>query len=270
MRHKTARNQDSMQKTSIYQSILDAKSRGKKQIAVLIDPDKAASAHLARLLEWTAQANVDFFFVGGSLILRDQLNDCLTYLKAHANTPCILFPGSVLQINSKADSILLLVLISGRNPEFLIGQQVIAAPYLKESKLETIATGYMLIEGGNPTTVSYISNTTPIPHNKPDIAACTAMAGEMLGLKVIYMDAGSGATTPISETMIQMVRQTIDIPLIIGGGIRTPEKAYANIKAGADIIVIGNVLEKDPERIMDIAAAVHSFGETTESSPKVN
>ncbi len=259
-----------MQETSVYQSILDAKSKGRKQIAVLIDPDKSAAVHLARLLELTAQAKVDFFFVGGSLILRDQLDDCLTYLKAHTNTPCILFPGSVLQINPKADSILLLVLISGRNPEFLIGQQVIAAPYLKESKLETIATGYMLIEGGNPTTVSYISNTTPIPHDKPDIAACTAMAGEMLGLKVIYMDAGSGAATPVSETMIQMVRQTIDIPLIIGGGIRTPEKAYANLKAGADVIVIGNALEKDPAQIIDIAAAVHSFRETAKFPPKVN
>jgi putative glycerol-1-phosphate prenyltransferase len=162
-----------------------------------------------------------------------------------------------MQINDKADAIFFLSLISGRNPEMLIGQHVLAAPYLKASSLEILPTGYILIDGGTQTTVSYISNTTPIPANKPDIAACTAMAGEMLGLQVIYMDAGSGAKNSIDEKIISVVRKNTNVPLIVGGGILTTQKAVANCFAGADIIVVGNAAEKNPSLILDMANAIH-------------
>jgi putative glycerol-1-phosphate prenyltransferase len=150
-------------------------------------------------------------------------------------------------------------LISGRNPELLIGQHVISAPFVKQSGLEIIPVGYMLIDGGTPTTVSYISNTNPIPSNKNDIASCTAMAGEMLGLKVIYMDAGSGAQRAIPTTMISQVAKYVQIPIIVGGGITSPEKAKENCLAGADIIVVGNAIEKDPNLISAIANEIHSL-----------
>ncbi|MFN7118128.1 MAG: geranylgeranylglyceryl/heptaprenylglyceryl phosphate synthase [Saprospiraceae bacterium] len=247
-----------MQKTMVYPRLLDAKKQGSKQLAVLIDPDKAEQEHLERLVQLSLLAKVDLFLVGGSLVTRNALDDCLDFLKQNSSIPTIIFPGSVLQVSAHADAILLLSLISGRNPELLIGQHVIVAPYLRESGLEVISTGYMLVDGGAPTTVSYISNTTPIPANKNDIAVCTALAGEMLGLKILYLDAGSGAQYPIPEAMIQAVSQNTDIPLLVGGGIRTPEKAFANVQAGADVIVIGNILEKDPQLLLDMAAAVHA------------
>jgi putative glycerol-1-phosphate prenyltransferase len=158
---------------------------------------------------------------------------------------------------------LYLSLISGRNPELLIGQHVISAPFVKKSGLEIMPTGYMVVDGGAPTTVSYISNAAPIPSNKHEIAMCTAMAGEMLGMKLIYMDAGSGAQTPISEAMISAVAGSINIPLIVGGGITDPEKAYLNCKAGANMIVIGNAIEKDPSLIKEMSAAIHASGKIT-------
>lgn len=151
---------------------------------------------------------------------------------------------------------MLLSLISGRNPDLLIGQHVVAAPYLRQSGLEVISTGYMLIDGGAPTSVGYISNTNPIPADKTDIAVCTALAGEMLGLKVLYLEAGSGAQTPVSEAMISAVRQAVQLPLIVGGGIRTPERARASLMAGADILVVGNGVERDPALLPAIAAVV--------------
>jgi len=180
---------------------------------------------------------VDFIFYGGSLLTEGNHEKFISVLKDHCSIPVILFPGNYLQINKKADGILLLSLISGRNPEMLIGKHVIAAPYLKASNLEIIPTGYMLIESGRSTTVSYISNTTPIPRIRKDIAVCTAMAGEMLGLKVIYMDAGSGALNPVSLSMIRQVRKNINLPLIIGGGIKTSGQAAAISAAGADLVV---------------------------------
>ena len=163
-----------------------------------------------------------------------------------------------MQVNTKADAVFLLSLISGRNPELLIGQHVIAAPMLKQSGLEIISTGYLLVNGGVPTTVSYISNTTPVPADKNDIAVCTAMAGEMLGLKVLYMDAGSGAQQAIRPSMIKAVRENVNVPIIVGGGITTPEKAMESCKAGADIIVVGNAIEKDTSLIMRMASAIHA------------
>lgn len=245
-------------KQDIYTQLRERKLRGQKSFAVLIDPDKVNPSAVEQLVRLSVDANVDYFLVGGSLVISNQLDEVVQQIKASCDIPVILFPGSPSQISNYADALLYLSLISGRNPELLIGQHVISAPFVKQSGLEIISTGYMVVDGGAPTTVSYISNATPLPSDKNEIAMCTAMAGEMLGMKVIYMDAGSGAKRAISEHMIQAVAQQIEVPLIIGGGITDPEKAYRNCKAGADVIVIGNAIEKNATLIREMATAIHS------------
>lgn len=240
----------------VYNTIVEKMNAGRKQLAVLIDPDKTEDASLQSLLKYSVDAGVDYFFVGGSLLINNRMDECIKILKQANNIPVVLFPGNTLQMSWKADAILFLSLISGRNAEMLIGRHVISAPYLKLSPLQVIPTGYMLIESGRPTAVSYMSNSDPIPADKDDIAMCTAMAGEMLGLKLIFMDAGSGAINPVSNQMISHVKQSIGVPLIVGGGIRTPEKAAETASAGADVIVIGNAAEKDPALVAEIAAAI--------------
>ncbi|MGE5105964.1 MAG: geranylgeranylglyceryl/heptaprenylglyceryl phosphate synthase [Sphingobacteriales bacterium] len=243
---------------TIYNNLVDKKQKGQKSFAVLVDPDKVNGQKINELATLAIAANVDYFLVGGSLVVSSNLDECVQQIKKNCDIPVILFPGSPSQISSYADALLYLSLISGRNPELLIGQHVISAPFVKQSGLEIISTGYMVIDGGAPTTVSYISNASPIPSDKNEIAMCTAMAGEMLGMKVIYMDSGSGAKRAISENMIEAVAKNVSIPLIVGGGITDPEKAYRNCKAGADIIVIGNAIEKDASLIREMALAIHS------------
>src|SRR5687767_3384224 len=242
----------------VYQSIVEKKKKGEKSFAVLIDPDKINDQSLTELVQLAHKASVDYFFVGGSLVVSDQLDECIRQIKEQSSIPVLLFPGSPSQISRLADALLYLSLISGRNADLLIGQHVISAPFVKKSGLELIPTGYMVIDGGAPTTVSYISNAAPIPADKADIALCTAMAGEMLGKKLIYMDAGSGARKAISEEMIAAVASQVEVPIVVGGGIRDAEKAYLNCKAGADLIVVGNAIEKDVSLIKEIAAAIHS------------
>ncbi len=241
---------------SLLEHILDARRAGRKQLAVLIDPDKTVGQALGRLVDGAVAAGVDFFFVGGSLLVKDGLEACLRAVRERCGIPLVLFPGSPMQLSPLADGLLFLSLISGRNPELLIGQHVVAAPYVKKAGLEVLPTGYLLIDGGRPTTVSYMSQTAPIPADKPDIAATTALAGELLGLKLVYMDAGSGAQQAISPEMINMVRETISLPLIIGGGIRTPEQARTAVQAGADLLVVGNVLEKEPGLLKGMVEAI--------------
>ena len=243
---------------NIYQSLIDRKRQSKKSFAVLIDPDKVDDNSVEELIQLSLDAHVDYFLVGGSLVISSYLDECVQLIKRNCNIPVILFPGSPSQISKYADALLYLSLISGRNPELLIGQHVVSAPFVKKSGLEIMSTGYMVIDAGAPTTVSYISNASPLPADKNEIAMCTAMAGEMLGMKLIYMDAGSGAKKAISETMIQKVASCIEVPLIVGGGITNPEKAYLNCKAGADVIVVGNAIEKDASLIKEIASAIHS------------
>jgi len=250
----------------LYLSFLAAKKTNKKKFVVLIDPDNMRLGKLDKVLELSKEAHVDYFFIGGSLVVNDMLDMVLSNIKKITDIPMILFPGNSFQLSYKADGLLFLSLISGRNADLLIGKHVITAPFLKISPLEIMSTGYMLVDGGISTTVQYMSNTIPIPSNKDDIALCTAMAGEMLGLKMIYMDAGSGAKNPITTSMINAVSTAIDIPLIVGGGIRTPEKAFENVKAGADVIVVGNAIEKDPQLIVDMAAAVHEAEFSSELS----
>ncbi|MCL4108696.1 UNVERIFIED_CONTAM: hypothetical protein GTU68_007014 [Idotea baltica] len=238
--------------------MVDAKRIGEKKFAMLIDPDKVRMKEIDRIVDQALASQVDYFFVGGSLIVNNALDECLAEIKSRCTIPLILFPGDSYQLSYRADAILFLSLISGRNAELLIGKHVITAPYLKLSNLEVISCGYMLVDGGVATTVSYMSNTLPIPSDKEDIAVCTALAGEMLGLKVMYLDAGSGAVLPVSESMVESVSNAIEAPLIVGGGIDTPEKAIRNVKAGADIIVVGNAIEKNPALIQEISHAVHS------------
>ena len=234
--------------------------QGKKSIAVLVDPDKATdSAQLHHLINLANENCVDYFLVGGSLVTTTNLSDVIQHIKSNVSIPVILFPGNSIQIDPSADGILFLSLISGRNPELLIGQHVIAAPILKNTKLEVIPTGYILINSGKTTSVAYISNTTPIPEDKYSIAACTAMAGEMLGLRLMYLDGGSGAERSINAKMISTVRKSINCPLIVGGGIDTAQKAFDALEAGADMIVIGNALEKDPDLLNDIAEKIYEW-----------
>ncbi|GAB1417352.1 geranylgeranylglyceryl/heptaprenylglyceryl phosphate synthase [Bacteroidales bacterium] len=230
-----------------------------KKIAVLIDPDKPTDEEMLILSAEAERCGVDFIFVGGSLLTNNGLNHCIRLIRSKTTVPVILFPGNTHQVSHLADSFLFLSLISGRNPDMLIGAHVIAAPYLKISGLEVISTGYMLIESGRPTTVSYMSNSFPIPSDKNDIAMCTAMAGEMLGMKLIFMDAGSGALNPVPDSMIQSVKASIGVPLVIGGGIKTPEMAAAKLKAGADVVVIGNMLEKQPQLMASFVEAVRNI-----------
>jgi geranylgeranylglyceryl phosphate synthase family protein len=246
-----------MKNQTILPTFEHLKKQGRKAFAVLLDPDKVSFAHLDTLLDKAVRHGVDFFFVGGSLITLPVMDEVVEAIKARCDIPVVLFPGHGLHITPRADAILLLSLISGRNPEFLIGQHVVSAPLLKRSGLEILPTGYLLIDSGRATTVSYISNTTPIPHDKPSVAACTAMAGEMLGMRLIYLDGGSGALNPVSPEMIATVRQSVDCPIIVGGGIDSVQKAKQALQAGADVIVVGNAIEQDEQVLVEIARAVH-------------
>jgi len=242
-----------MQNT-IYTGITASARHRQKQLAVLIDPDRTDHKQLQSLIELINLNRVNMVLVGGSLITGNFLDDCISTLKSGVNVPVVLFPGSAMQLSGQADGILFLSLISGRNPELLIGSHVQAAPMLKNLDIEIIPTGYMLVESGKLTSVVYMSHTTPIPSDKAEIAVCTALAGEMLGLKLIYLEAGSGAARPVPEEMIMQVRRNITIPLMVGGGIRCAQTARKAWKAGADIVVVGNALEYDPD-FLDILCA---------------
>lgn len=248
---------------SVLNSLRDRHRQGKKSIAVLVDPDKVDDAtRLQQLINLANENCVDYFFVGGSLVTTTNLSDVVKLIKDNVTIPVILFPGNAIQIDPNADALLFLSLISGRNPELLIGQHVVAAPIIRNTKLEVIPTGYILVNSGRTTSVAYISNTMPIPDDKYSLAACTAMAGEMLGLQTIYLDAGSGAEKEISARMISTVRKAVNIPLIIGGGINTSQKAITALEAGADMIVIGNALEKDIHLLTEVSEKIYEWNQS--------
>lgn len=234
--------------------------RRRKALAVLLDPDHCTDPDaLRRTLDLVNAAGADFIFVGGSLLVESNFHSCVREVKALSRLPVVLFPGSASQVDPHADALLFLSLISGRNADLLIGQHVAAAPALRDSGMEVISTGYLLIDGGKPTAASYISQTVPVPADKPEIAAVTAMAGEMLGLSTIYLDAGSGASVPISGEMIAAVRHAVKTPLIVGGGIRTEVQAAAAFVAGADVVVVGTAFEDEPELLFAMAGAKDAF-----------
>lgn len=232
------------------------KSEKRSAFALLIDPEDTDTKKLEKIVDIASATSTCFYFVGGSLMVDNKMRDCVASLRAQSDLPVVIFPGNPNQVVDNADAVLFLSLISGRNPDLLIGQQVVAAPQIIRSGLEVIATGYMIMDGGVPTTVSYMSHSLPIPADKPDIALCTAWAGQLLGKHVIYMDAGSGALNPIPTDTIRKVAENINIPLIVGGGIRTPERVQAVSKAGAQVVVVGNAIEKDIGLFRELASAI--------------
>src|SRR5690606_11718701 len=229
---------------------------GKKAVALLIDPDAITEEHdFNDLIATAISAQVDFFFVGGSLAGHEQCRYCITAIKSQtSHIPVIIFPGSAIQVVENADGILFLSLISGRNPEFLIGQQDVAAPYLAQSSLEILPTGYMLVDSGALTSVNYMSQTVPLPNDKPGSAIATALAGTMLAFRQLFLDVGSGAKATVSKELITAVKSHTQCPLIVGGGIDTAEKAKIAWEAGADVVVLGNGAEKKPNLLVEVLA----------------
>ena len=227
---------------------------------VLLDPDKNDLESLPSFIREATEAGADAFLVGGSLMLTNVFEDHLRTIKQNTSIPVIIFPGSIMQVSPLADAILFLVLISGRNPDYLIGNQVIAAPIVRRSGLEALSTGYMLIEAGNTTSAEFMSNTKPIPRDKPDIALAHALAAELIGMKLVYLDAGSGARESVSDDMLRTIAQRCSLPIIVGGGIRTPEDARKKIEAGASFVVTGTITELNNHRsfIREFAEAVHT------------
>jgi len=230
---------------TIRQQILEAKSNGQKLLAVLLDPDKIVLENLNHLIDKINQSPATHIFVGGSIVQNNILEELIAVLKQKTNLPVILFPGDPSQISPKADGILFLSLLSGRNPDYLIAYQVQAAPILKKTNLEVISTGYILIESGNETAVARVSKTKPLSRENLDLVLATAQAGEMLGNQLIYLEAGSGAKQPVPTEMIELISQNIEIPVIVGGGIVDLQGIQSAYKAGADLVVIGTAFENN-------------------------
>ncbi len=230
-------------------------SKPGKKLVLLIDPDKYSVHSLIATLFAADESKVSLIMVGGSLV-SDRIDSTVEIIKKHTDIPVVLFPGSLLQLTNKADAVLLLSLISGRNADYLIGNHVLAALFLKKSGLEIIPTGYILIGEGNGSSVEYISNTKPIPSDKYDLVVATALAGELMGNKLIYLESGSGAGVPAHPDLIREVKRNISLPLIVGGGINKPEQVYDISKAGADIIVVGNAVENNIDVLASFAEAI--------------
>lgn len=234
--------------------ILDHFKQSKKAIAVLIDPEKCDNGtRLLELLEKSAFAGVDYLFIGGSTVTRKEFSETVHYIKAHSSIPLIIFPGSSQQISEQADAILYLSLLSGRNPDFLIGHHVQSAAELFEMDIEIIPTAYLLIDGGTQSSVAYVSQTTPIPRENSTIIRNTAIAGKLQGKQLLYLDAGSGARFSVPSERIKEL-QSIGLPIIVGGGITTIEQIEELHQAGTNIVVIGNKLEQDTDFLLDIYA----------------
>jgi len=224
---------------------------------VLIDPDKKNNNEIESNVSIANESGVDALFVGGSLMMDSDYIKRVKRIKNFSKIPVIFFPGGISQINGYYDAMLFLSVISGRNPHYLIGEQVIAAPLVKDFGIEAIPTGYMILDGGSCSTVEFMSGTKPIPMHRPDIAVAHALAGQYLGMKLIYLEAGSGAKNPVGIDIIKQIYKSIDIPIIVGGGISKPEAAAERVEAGAKIIVTGNVIEKNPSLIKEFVNAIH-------------
>jgi len=241
---------------SIYQNIVSAKSNGKKLLAVLIDPDKMLIQNVEHIIAKVNQSVATHIFVGGSEVSEGLTERLVFEIKKHTKIPVVLFPGDVVQISNKANGILFLSLISGRNPDYLIGKHVEAVSKLKNTNLEVLPTGYVLIENGKKTSVQRVSQTNPIKRKEIQTIIDTAKAGELLGMKLIYLEAGSGATHPIESQIILKVKEELNIPLIIGGGITTISQLELAYKAGADMVVIGTAFENDETFFDDLKTQI--------------
>ncbi|MBN2281175.1 MAG: geranylgeranylglyceryl/heptaprenylglyceryl phosphate synthase [Candidatus Marinimicrobia bacterium] len=244
---------------SIFKQLTEISRKRGTGYIVLIDPDTRDEKGLISFVEKLNEADVDAIFIGGSLLVDGEFHKCIDIVKEHSTIPVIIFPGSVQQISPKADAILFLSIISGRNPQYLFGDHVIAAPAIYKAGIEPISTGYMLFDSGRTTTAEFITNTKPLPPHKPEIAMAHALAAQFMGMSTVYLEAGSGADNPVPDAVIKAVSSFVDIPVIVGGGIKTPEAAAAKARAGASFIVTGNVLDKfdDPNIIKKFSQAIH-------------
>ena len=245
---------------TIFERLLQIRKKKGAGYLVLIDPDKWDQDKFIELALKAIESDADALLIGGSLLLSSSFDDLVKSVKEQVDIPLIIFPGSPTQVSKYADAIFFLSLISGRNPSYIIGEQVKAAPVIKVLGVEPISVGYILVESGRITSVEFMSNTQPIPRDKLDVAKATALAAEYLGMKMVYLEAGSGAAKAVPNEMVEAVSNYVILPIIVGGGIRTPEEAYQKVLAGASFIVTGNVLEKqrNDNLIKEFAAAVHS------------
>jgi len=248
---------------NIYKKILLNRESNQKMLAILLDPDKCVGRVLSATISALKTDLPDFIFVGGSLTLAST-DSFIDLLKEETKAEIVLFPGNASQFSTKADALLYLSLLSGRNPEFLIGQHVTSSIAIKKTNIEVIPTAYILIDGGKLSSVEYISNTRPIPNDKKEIALSTAVAGELLGMRLVYLEAGSGANTPIPVEMIEYVCADLSLPLIVGGGIKTTKQLTDAFDAGADLVVIGNVFETDQSKIAEFIACAKDYGKVEE------
>lgn len=242
---------------SVYQRLLNVKEEKGAGFLVLLDPDRMSLPEIVDLAKKSEEGGADGFLVGSSLLLSTRFDEAVREIKANVKVPVVIFPGNANQVSRHADAILFLSLISGRNAHLLIGEQVKAAPAIKEFGLEPIPTGYLLIESGGTTSVQFMSDTQPLPRNKPDIAKAHALAAEYLGMRLVFLEAGSGAENPVPDKIIREVKGFISVPIIVGGGVKDPDVAYAKVKNGASFVVIGNFLEEDDSLINKFADAIH-------------
>ena len=242
---------------SIYQRLLDIRDEKGAGFLVLLDPDRLSVSQIVELAQKSEKGGADAFLVGSSLLLSTRFDEAVKEIKANVSVPVVIFPGNANQVSRHADAILFLSLLSGRNPHLLIGEQVKAAPAIKEFGLEPIPTGYLLIESGGTTSVQFMSNTQPIPKNKPDVVKAHALAAEYFGMKFVFLEAGSGADNPVPDEIIREVRDFVSLPIIVGGGVKDPEAAHNKAKSGASFVVIGNFLEEDDSIIKEFAEAIH-------------
>ncbi len=243
----------------VLDSLISARDSKGAAFVVLLDPDRLPDQDFDQLIDTCALSGVDAFFVGSSLLFDQELDPYLDRIRHNCSLPIIGFPGSIAQLSAKLDAVLFLSVISSRNPEYLFGQHVHAAPIIRSRGIEPISTGYMLIESGSLTTAQYMSHSLPLPRDKFDVAAATALASEMMGMKLLFCDGGSGAENSVPEEMIQAITTTCSVPLIVGGGITSPREAAAKVQAGASVVVVGNGIERSQDRgyISELAAAIH-------------
>ena len=249
---------------NLYKSILLNRETNRKMLAVLIDPDQCRGSVLAGTVAVLKSHVPDFIFVGGSHMLTGSVDSLIELLKDEVKTNVVLFPGNAAQFSTHADALLYLSLLSGRNAEFMIGQHITSSIAIKKSNVEVIPTGYLLVDGGKPSSVEYISNTRPIPRDKKEIALSTAVAAELLGMRMVYLEAGSGANLPVPKEMIEYVSAGLSLPLIVGGGIKTTAQMKAAFDAGADIVVVGNAFESEPTRIAEFVTYVQAYSNDSE------
>ena len=249
----------------VLELLKNRRAQRRKSVALLCDPDIPQS-QISEQVQKALHHGVDLFLVGGSHLSVGNTSECVQLIKSLGAQHVVLFPGNEIQVAKEADAILFMSLISGRNPDFLIAKQVAAAPFVKSCRIEAIPTGYMLVESGKLTSALYISNTLPLPNNKPDIAASTAMAGELLGMQLFYLDAGSGAEYPIPQSIIQAVKNNTNGVLFVGGGIRTPLSAAAAWESGADVVVVGNGIFEDNSLMSDLTDALRLINQRTSVS----